>query len=154
MLVYSVQVDPPGATDVVKRRLSVMVDGVEEKQVDLPGNCVKIGGLKFHEGCSVNLTLWDIDDAGNSSPPASYSFTAKDTIAPPAPGGFGASITGEVPDAPSALHGAEAHSHVHGKDGEGEKIAPQIAPEIPEKPGKKPSKSKATDGPAKTPLED
>lgn len=150
MLVYSVEIDPPGASDVEKRRLSVVVDGVEERQVDLPATCVKVGGLKFHEGCDVHLTLWDIDRSGNVSPPAVYNFKAKDTIAPPAPGGFGATITGEVPDAPYALHGAEAHDHRDGKDGSGQKIGPPMAPEIPAKPGKKPSKSKDTDGPQKS----
>jgi hypothetical protein len=87
---------------------------------------VRFGGLKFDDGADVEMSLTDIDDAGNESPPAIHRFTAKDTIAPGIPGGFGVTLVNEIPnvEAPvdTVLH-VTAHSKLDGKT-DGGKVGP------------------------------
>lgn len=131
-LVYECEMAEPSASDVVTRRLSIRVNGVPGGTATAPGNTVKFGGLRFNEGDDVELSLVDIDDAGNESPPALFSFVARDTIAPSAPGGFGAVLTHEVPDVATvgtATIAIEAHSKRDGKAGEGTKVGPAAGPE-------------------------
>jgi hypothetical protein len=44
------------------------------------------------------LSLVDVDDVGNTSPPATLEFVATDTIPPEVPGGFTVSLVREVED--------------------------------------------------------
>jgi len=131
-LVYDVQVAAPSDSDVVTRRLSIRVNGQPGGVLDTPGSTCKFGGLKFNQGDEVDLHLVDIDDAGNESPPAVFSFTAKDTIAPGIPGGFGATLVAEVSETvtpAAAAKEVEAHSKLEGKEGEGTKAFPIAMPD-------------------------
>ena len=126
-LVYEVSVSAPSDGDVVTRRLTLRVNGEEAGVIDTPGSTIKFGGLKFNEGDEVDMRLVDIDDAGNQSPPAVFSFTAADTIAPAIPGGFGAVPVSEIMvmvTPATVTTDAEGHSKVDGKKGEGTKVAP------------------------------
>ena len=151
MLVYEVNVAPAVDSDVVTRRLKIMVDGKDGGTIDTPGNTVRFGGLKFDDGADVEMFLSDIDDAGNESPPAIHRFVARDTIAPGIPGGFGVTLVAEMPNvtAPidTVLH-VTAHSKLDGKT-DGGKVGPldsktegkvdggKTGPNTPDAPGTK-----------------
>lgn len=127
MLVYEVNVAPPVDGDVVTRRLTIKVNGEDGGTIDTPGSTVRFGGLKFDDGAEVELHLVDIDDAGNTSPPAIHRFTATDTIAPAIPGGFGVALVGELPAVSAPLAPAvhvTAHDKTEGKGDGGDKVGP------------------------------
>jgi len=126
MLVYEVNVAPSVDSDVVTRRLKIVVDGQDGGTIDTPGNTVRFGGLKFNDGANVEMFLTDIDDAGNESPPAVHRFVAKDTIAPGIPGGFGVTLVEELVNTVAPLEPAmhvTAHSKLDGKT-DGGKVGP------------------------------
>lgn len=92
MLVYSLTLPPPGASDVVKRTLKQTVNGVELPNVDVTDGFE----VSYNDNDSVTLSLFDTDDAGNESPPSDpFAFTATDTIAPPQPGQVGVALLRE-----------------------------------------------------------
>ena len=96
-LVYSVSAGPVVDADVVVRRLTVTVDGVEAPAFpDFPADTTSFGEFTVPQDAQVVLALVDIDDAGNVSEPAVLEFTATDTIPPAKPGEFGVSLVRET----------------------------------------------------------
>ena len=93
MLIYAITAGPPGAPDVVKRELSVYLNGATEP--DQIVDFVDGMELAFESGAQVKMELVDIDDADLESEAAVFEFTAADTLAPPKPGGFGVSLVRE-----------------------------------------------------------
>jgi len=96
VLVYRVSVDA-AAGDVVERLLTVTVDGQEDAAAakTFEPSATDLGTVRVPQDAEVVLSLVDVDDVGNKSEPAVLSFTAKDTVPPPAPGGFGVALVGE-----------------------------------------------------------
>lgn len=97
-LVYGVTVGPTVDHDVVARRLSITIDGVQVDVADWPADSTSLGEVTVPQGSNVVLTLVDVDDAGNASEPAVVEFTAVDTIPPAKPGEFGVSVLREIAD--------------------------------------------------------
>lgn len=95
-LVYSVSAGAPVDADVTARELTVVANGERlGEPVSFAGTAVELGEIKVEQNASVLLTLVDIDDAGNRSQPATFEFTALDTIAPAQPGSFGVALVRE-----------------------------------------------------------
>ena len=102
MLVYSVTLPPPGASDVVVRHLAVTEDKhdgqpptsyVVDKLVADADSTITI---KVADKSDVTLVLTDEDDEKLISAPSEpYTFTVKDTIPPPQPGQPTVTLTGE-----------------------------------------------------------
>ena len=95
MLVYGLSVGPIVDGDVVKRILTIEVDGELVETKTFEPTATDLGEIRIAEGASVNLALVDEDDAGNVSEPAFIRFVAADTIAPAAPGAFGIQLLRE-----------------------------------------------------------
>jgi hypothetical protein len=95
ILTYSISVAAPVDADVVSRELVVTVDGVSRDSVEFSGTSTDLGSIDVPEGASVQLSLVDMDDAGNASVPASVDFVAADTLAPGQPGAFTVSLVAE-----------------------------------------------------------
>lgn len=96
MLVYGLSVGAVVDSDVVKRVLTVEVDGELLETREFSPESTDLGEVNVIEGASVNLALVDVDDAGNVSEPAFVRFVAADTIPPAVPGGFGVQLLREV----------------------------------------------------------
>jgi hypothetical protein len=94
-LVYNVTAGSVVDADVVNRRLSVVVNGVDRGTNEYPADTTSFGELSFSDNDSVVLTLVDVDDAGNSSSPAVVEFVAADTLPPAQPGDFGVTLVRE-----------------------------------------------------------
>jgi hypothetical protein len=95
-LVYSVSAGAPVDADVTSRELTVVVNGEKiGEPVSFDGSAVELGEIKVSQNASVLITLVDVDDAGNRSQPATFEFTATDTIAPAQPGSFGVALVRE-----------------------------------------------------------
>jgi hypothetical protein len=95
MLKYQLVAPEPGAPDVVSRELTITVDGVQAEVMEFayPGDAPQ---FSVDDNAEVMLTLIDTDDAGNRSAPSeSFTFTATDSVAPPAPGALGVTPLGE-----------------------------------------------------------
>ena len=94
MLIYAINLQPPGAPDVVSRELTEIIDS------GTPSILTVVDGQErgYAQGANVELRLVDIDDQGNrSAPSASLLFIASDTIPPPAPGAVGVTLLREEP---------------------------------------------------------
>jgi hypothetical protein len=104
-LIYEVGLASTVSPDVVKRVLSVTVDGVESvTEVDTVATQFLLDPVK--DGANVTVALKDVDDAGNSSEWASVSFVAKDTLPPETPGAPTITLVQEVADpAPVIVEG-------------------------------------------------
>jgi hypothetical protein len=104
-LIYEVGLASSVSPDVVKRVLSVTVDGTESvTEVDALATQFILNPVK--EGANVTVALKDVDDAGNSSEWASVSFVAKDTLPPETPGAPTITLVQEVADpAPVVVEG-------------------------------------------------
>jgi len=102
-LVYRIFLPPISASDVVKRVLDHSVDGVSSTiNVDISSKYIDLPPVK--QSSNIIVKLKDIDDADNESDwSAPLSFTAKDTIIPPAPGGLSTKLLAEVPDPPAEV---------------------------------------------------
>ncbi len=94
LIVFGVTADAPAAADVVTRKLSVTVDGVATDK-EYSGSTTEFDDVKVEEGKDFVISLVDVDNAGNESPPATLSGTAVDTFAPAAAGGLGMTVKGE-----------------------------------------------------------
>lgn len=97
-LVYNAFLPAPVDSDVVTRKLKIVVDGVTAVLTVNPQTTVyELPPVK--DGASVELSICDIDDAGNES---GYNeplkFTAVDTIVPAVPGAVNVKIVKEVAD--------------------------------------------------------
>ena len=97
-LVYRVSVGPTSDADVVKRRLTVEVNGEVVENASYPKETVDLGEFSFAQDDEVVLSLVDVDDSDNASEPSVLAFVALDTIPPQAPGGFSVALVREVPD--------------------------------------------------------
>lgn len=95
VLSYTVTAALPVDADVVSRALTIVVNGEDMGTSNVPGNVTELGVFSAPQDADVMLTLVDIDNAGNTSEPAHYSFVATDTLAPAQPGGLGVTLTGE-----------------------------------------------------------
>jgi hypothetical protein len=95
VLSYTVTAALPVDADVVSRMLTIVVNGEDMGTVDVPVDSTELSVFSAPQDAEVTLTLVDVDDAGNKSEPAVYSFVATDTIAPAQPGGLGVTLTGE-----------------------------------------------------------
>lgn len=95
MLFFNLVLPAPGASDVVKRELVVSIAGADARTFELTGDATASEELSGADNDSVVGTLVDIDDAGNRSPAREFSFVLVDTIAPPAPGEVGLTVTRE-----------------------------------------------------------
>ena len=104
-LIYEVGLASTVSPDVVKRVLSVTVDGTESvTEVDALATQFILNPVK--EGANVTVALKDVDDAGNSSEWASVSFVAKDTLPPETPGAPTITLVQEITDpAPVVVEG-------------------------------------------------
>jgi hypothetical protein len=104
-LIYEVGLASSVSPDVVKRVLSVTVDGTESvTEVDTTATKFLLNPVK--EGANVTVALKDVDDAGNSSEWASVSFVAKDTLPPETPGAPTVVLVEEIADpAPVVIEG-------------------------------------------------
>lgn len=87
-------------------------DGVEKRRFnieDSSGNVIfaeteypwdapapQVIGVKLAHGVEVNLSIIDIDQAGNESEAQIHTFTPTDVTAPAKPGEFSMAVTGEV----------------------------------------------------------
>jgi hypothetical protein len=98
-LVFTIRLPEPGAPDVVSRKVTVILNG-QETLFDgavTPETSV-LGPFSGHDNDAVNVTLVDVDDAGNISPEQGVQFILEDTIPPPKPGQPTLTVVAEVPD--------------------------------------------------------
>jgi hypothetical protein len=92
MLIYKPILPASTAPDVTVRTLSVVMGADEPYSVEVDDTTE----LAVVEGAIVTLVLRDTDDAGTVSDPSpAFTFTAADTIAPPAPGELGVTLIRE-----------------------------------------------------------
>jgi len=84
--------------DVVRRSLKIEYDdpNTPDDTISVPLEVHTVEGLSAPQDSKVTLTLTHIDDSGNVSEPTVYQFTARDDVAPPAPGAFGVIVEGET----------------------------------------------------------
>lgn len=92
MLVYKVEFPPnPGTpADLTLQKFSVSVSDAVVFNEDYPMSVNESGEFKVNDNDEVTLALAYADDAGNIGGSTTQTFTAVDTIAPDAPGPFGA----------------------------------------------------------------
>jgi hypothetical protein len=79
----------PAGTDVAKQVFVATANGVDVKNEELEASAVS-ATFEVEQGANVSLSLVYVDDAGNRSAARTQDFVATDTIAPEAPGEFGA----------------------------------------------------------------
>lgn len=87
ILVYSVEAALPVDPDVVKRVMSVAIDGGEATVSELDPSTSKLGMVEAPQGSMVVIDIYDVDDAGNKSDSFTLEFQAIDTLPPAMPGG-------------------------------------------------------------------
>jgi len=96
-LKYTIQLPPPGASDVVSREVTATVNADPPKTTALPGSALEVVEL-FQHGDNVSIVLVDVDGAGNRSQPSDpLGFTAADTFPPPKPGELAIGNVEQVP---------------------------------------------------------
>jgi len=107
-LVYNVFLPGFTDTDLVKRVIKLTINGVESTFTVAPD--VKVYTLPpVKESSTVEISLQDVDDAGNSSDwSESLTFVAADTIIPSTPGKVSVKLTAEVADPVPVVVQAEA----------------------------------------------
>lgn len=95
-LQYQFNLDPasPG-TDVAARRIVVTANGAPVFQQDVGPN-EQFPVVTIPQGTNVHVDVYNVDDAGNLSPPITADFFAADTIAPPPPTGLTFNLIGET----------------------------------------------------------
>lgn len=92
--VVNVNPEPPGA-DVVSRNLSVFVNGSLQQVVSCGPMDSAFPPVSVPQGANIRFEVTNVDDGGNSSPPATLDFTATDTIPPPQPTGVSFNLVSE-----------------------------------------------------------
>ena len=95
MLKFVLTLPTKSAVDVVKREVTVVVDGADPVVVELDGDALETGEFAGADGASVTGALVDVDDSGNRSPAREFTFALVDTFAPPQPGEVGVRVTAE-----------------------------------------------------------
>lgn len=83
-------------TDTVKMELSCLVNGVAEPVRPFEKPFASETEYIFPQDATVNLSLVNVDDAGNRSSPSERQFVVTDTVPPAAPGELGVQIVEEV----------------------------------------------------------
>ena len=96
ILTYVVSAAAPTDGDVVKRLLTLVINGEDQGTAELAANVTELSQFSVPQNSDIVLTLVDVDDAGNKSEPAVLSFTAVDTIPPAKPGAFGVTLVSET----------------------------------------------------------
>jgi hypothetical protein len=98
MLKFNLTLPSASASDVISRLLSVKIGNNDPVTLTLAANDVIITNDLFvgNDNDGVDVSLADVDDAGNRSVSRDQSFVLTDTIAPPQPGEIGLTITDEV----------------------------------------------------------
>lgn len=98
MLKFELILPPISAHDVVSRLLSVKVGNGDLITLTPAPNELIIINDKFigNDNDAVDVSLADVDDAGNRGVSRDQSFVLLDTIAPPQPGELGLIVTEEV----------------------------------------------------------
>jgi hypothetical protein len=94
-LTYSVKCDAPTDPDVESRKIKVEVDGTVTKEDTVGSEVTDFGTIDVAQDSNVKISIVDIDDANNESPPLVSEFVAKDTIAPGAPTGMSVVLLSE-----------------------------------------------------------
>lgn len=95
MLFFMLALPAAGASDVVKRKLTVKVGEAEAQSFELEGSATESAELSGSDNDPVVGSLVDVDDAGNESPASEFSLVLTDTLAPPQPGEVGIKVTRE-----------------------------------------------------------
>lgn len=98
-LTYTIVAAPVVDGDVVKRLLTLVINGEEQGTAEFPASATELSVVTVPQDANVVLTLVDVDDAGNKSVPAVVEFVAADTIAPAQPGAITVTLVGENTDA-------------------------------------------------------
>ena len=97
-LVYRLFLSPPEASDVVKRVVSLKVDG-NSSLLDINPNSTSYDLPPVKDNSLVEISVKDVDDAGNESGWSDpLKFTALDTIVPGTPQGLAVKLVAEVAD--------------------------------------------------------
>ena len=111
LLTYAVSAAASTAADAVSREVSLVINGAEPVVTVFAPTDTDLGQVTVPQNAEVSISVVDIDDAGNRSEPAVLSFTALDTLPPPAPGAVSVVLVSEdrIPDvAPAVEPGPEA----------------------------------------------
>jgi hypothetical protein len=97
MLKFELSLPSASATDVTSRMLTVTIEGGEPINLTLSGTETIVSNDLFigNDNAAVDVSLADIDDAGNRSVSRDQSFVLLDTIAPPQPGEIGLRVISE-----------------------------------------------------------
>lgn len=99
MLVFTAELPPPGAPDVVLRELELVVAGGAPEILDVTAGPVE---FRVPEETEFTIRLRETDDVGNVSEWSDpFTDVAHDTIAPPKPGAFGVQLVREEEDGPT-----------------------------------------------------
>lgn len=100
MLMFKMVLPAAGAGDVIKRELSVDIDGSSTTQT-VAGSTREVTGFIGKDNSTVIASLTDIDDAGNRSVPRKQKWTLIDNLPPPQPGEMGVQVTSETDPVPT-----------------------------------------------------
>ncbi len=125
-LMYPLQLDPPGAPDVVSREM-VLTTPTGTVTKSFPA-ALRDLSIVVNEDSTNTLSMVDIDERGNRSAPAVLTWEALDTIPPPAPGMRFMQPPAEVAD--------DATGDLVAPD---DSPAPPSTPEVPATPPEEPA---------------
>jgi hypothetical protein len=81
--------------DVINRELTVTINGETQVQ-NVAKETAEVGDFEGPDGAIVELSLVDVDDAGNRSDASVLTTSLTDTIAPAKPGDLAMVVTAEV----------------------------------------------------------
>lgn len=95
-ITFKVVLPPVSAPDVVKRELSVKIGDADPIFTELAADATEVDELEGAQDAEVEVSLVDIDDAGNRSEASVATAVLADTFAPPKPGELGIELTGEI----------------------------------------------------------
>ena len=96
MLTFVLTLPPPGASDVVKRQVTVAIGGDDHMLIEYDSTTRVTEEMSGSDNDTVVGSLVDVDDAGNFSAAREFSFVLTDTIPPPQPGEVGIAIVFEL----------------------------------------------------------
>lgn len=95
-ITFKVVLPPVSAPDVVTRELTVKIGDADPIVSKFAGDVAVVADLQGEQDAEVEVSLVDIDDAGNRSEPSVAKTVLNDTFAPPKPGELGIELTGEI----------------------------------------------------------
>ena len=96
MLEFKVVLPAPGASDVVRRELSVQIGEGAPDVRELAADALESLAYAGNDNDRVIAILVDVDDAGNRSEQRTHEATLVDNLAPPQPGELAIQVTAEV----------------------------------------------------------